>query len=346
MIDPDDMEHCREAIRHGSLSFHAASNLLPAKVRDPALALYAFCRLADDEVDLSARKRAAVQDLRVRIDLAYAGRPRNAAPDRAFTDVIETFEMPRALPEALLEGLAWDAEGRRYADLSDLISYSARVASAVGVMMCVLMRVRDRHALARAADLGVAMQLTNIARDVGEDALEGRLYLPLEWLEHAGIDAERFVADPQPTKAVRAMVKRLLIEAERLYLRSEAGIGALPLRCRPGIFAARFIYAGIGTRLRAMGHNSIDGRAVTTRGQKAALAGLSLARAGATAVMPRSPMIHARPLPETAFLVEAAAHAERSHWSDTVTAALAAAAAADRERASSLDSARRSGTGA
>lgn len=346
MIDPRDMEHCREAIRHGSLSFHAASRLLPPKVRDPALALYAFCRLADDEVDLSARKRVAVEDLRVRLDLAYAGRPRNAAPDRAFTEVIETFEMPRALPDALLEGLAWDAEGRRYADFSELTSYSARVASAVGVMMCVLMRVRDRHALARAADLGVAMQLTNIARDVGEDALEGRLYLPLEWLEHSGIDPDRFMADPQPTKAVRAMVKRLLIEAEKLYIRSEAGIGALPLRCRPGIFAARFIYAGIGTRLRAMGHNSIHGRAFTTRGQKAGLAGLSLFRTGLSTVMPRSPMIHARPLPETAFLVDAAAHAETAHWSDTVTAALAALAAADRNRSTLLETSGRSKSGA
>lgn len=323
MIDPRDMEHCREAIRHGSLSFHAASRLLPARVCDPALALYAFCRLADDEVDLSSRKKAAVDDLHERLELAYAGRPRNAAPDRAFTAVIEMFDMPRALPEALLEGLEWDADMRRYQDLSELTSYSARVASAVGVMMCVLMRVRDRHALARAADLGVAMQLTNIARDVGEDALERRLYLPLEWLEHAGIDPDAFLADPQGTKAVRAMVKRLLIEAERLYIRSEAGIGALPVSVRPGIFAARFIYAAIGTKLRSMGHNSVGARAVTSKSQKAVLAGWSLARTGMTVVMPRSPMIHAKSLPETAFLIEAAAHPEPPHWSDTVTGALA-----------------------
>ncbi|MEL7149105.1 MAG: phytoene/squalene synthase family protein [Pseudomonadota bacterium] len=323
MIDPRDMEHCREAIRHGSLSFHAASRLLPARVRDPSLALYAFCRLADDEVDLSSRKAAAVDDLKERLELVYAGRPRNAAPDRAFASVIEMFDMPRALPDALLEGLAWDAEMRRYQDLSALTDYSARVASAVGVMMCVLMNVRDRHALARAADLGVAMQLTNIARDVGEDALEKRLYLPVEWLEHAGMDPDAFLADPQGTKAVRAMVKRLLIEAERLYIRSEAGIGALPLRMRPGIFAARFIYAAIGTKLRTMGHNSIAARAFTSKSQKAALMGWSLMRTGTTVIMPRSPMIHAKPLPETAFLVEAAGHPDPAHWSDKVTGALA-----------------------
>lgn len=323
MIDADDLEHCREAIRHGSLSFHAASRLLPRKVRDPSLALYAFCRLADDEVDLSNKKRAAVEDLSDRLERVYQGRPRNAAPDRAFAAVVEDFDMPRALPEALLEGLAWDADERRYHTLSDLTDYSARVASAVGVMMCVLMRIRDRHALARAADLGVAMQLTNIARDVGEDALEGRLYLPTEWLERSGIDPDAFLANPQPTKAVRAMVRQLLIEAERLYVRSEAGIGALPLRTRPGIFAARFIYAGIGARIRAMGHNSIAKRAITTKAHKIGLASWSLVRTMGTVAMPTSPMIHARALPETAFLVEATAHLEPDHWSDKLTEALA-----------------------
>ena len=188
MMDPRDLEACTEAIRHGSLSFHAASKLLPKRVRDPALALYAFCRLADDEVDLKAAKAEAVLDLRDRLELVYAGRPRNAAPDRAFAGVVEQFEMPRTLPDALLEGLAWDAETRTYATLSNVRDYAARVASAVGAMMCVLMGVRDADALARACDLGVAMQLTNIARDVGEDALEGRLYLPTDWLEDAGID--------------------------------------------------------------------------------------------------------------------------------------------------------------
>ena len=173
-----DMEACREAIRHGSLSFHMASRLLPASVRDPSLALYAFCRLADDAVDLQQEKAAAVLRLQDRLERIYDGRPDNAAADRAFARVVEEFEMPRALPDALLEGLAWDAMGRKYETLSELFDYSARVASAVGVMMCVLMRVRDPHALARACDLGVAMQLTNIARDIGEDALEKRISGP------------------------------------------------------------------------------------------------------------------------------------------------------------------------
>ena len=307
MIAPADLEHCREAIRHGSLSFHAASKLLPARVRDPALALYAFCRLADDEVDLKKDKAGSVLMLRDRLDLVYRGQPRNAPTDRAFAAIVEGFEMPRALPDALLEGLAWDAEERRYQTLSGVKDYSARVASAVGAMMSVLMRVRDADALARACDLGVAMQLTNIARDIGEDALENRIYLPLDWLEEAGLEPERFLADPKPTKAIRAMAKKLVMEANRLYIRSEAGIPALPRGCRPGIYGARFIYAGIGGQLTAMEYDSISARARTSKAQKIGWLGQSLLRSGLSMITPQSPVLYARPLPEVQFLVDAAA---------------------------------------
>lgn len=320
MIDPDDLAHCRAAIQEGSYSFHAASRLLPARVRDPALALYAFCRLADDAVDLSAKKAAAVLDLGERLEAVYAGRPRNAPADRAFAAVVEQFDMPRALPEALLEGLAWDGMERRYHSLSDLRAYSARVASAVGAMMCVLMEVRNADALARACDLGVAMQLTNIARDVGEDAREGRLYLPTDWLEEAGIDPQVFLRAPQTSPKLARLVRRLLTEGRRLYTRSEAGIKALPPAARPGIFAARYIYAAIGSDIRASGYDSINRRARTSSGRKLGLLGLSTLRAGMVSMMPHSSVLHAQPLPETAFLVQAAARnrPEPTGWSDNL----------------------------
>ncbi len=302
-----DMAHCRDAIRHGSLSFHAASRLLPARVQGPALALYAFCRLADDAVDLSDDPGGAVLRLGERLDAVYAGTPRNAPADRAFAAVVEAHEMPRALPDALVEGLAWDALGREYRTLGELHDYAARVAGAVGVMMCVLMDVRDRHALARACDLGAAMQLTNIARDVGEDAGLGRVYLPLGWLEEAGVDRAAFLDDPRPTDPVRAMVRRLLGEARRLYLRSEAGIAALPLAARPGIWAARHVYAGIGGAVARAGHDSVTRRARTGRAAKAGWLALSGARAAAGALMPRDATLYAAPLPAAAFLVDAAA---------------------------------------
>ena len=310
MIRPDDLEHCREAIRHGSLSFHAASKLLPAKVRDPALALYAFCRLADDEVDEGDYQAGAVFRLQERLDAAYAGTPKNAPEDRAFAAIIEDFEMPRALPEALLEGLAWDAAEHRYDTISGVRDYSARVASTVGAMMCVLMRVRDPDALARACDLGVAMQLTNIARDVGEDARMGRIYLPLDWLAEAGIDPLNFVREPLPTPEVRRMVKRLLAEANRLYLRSEAGIDVLPLQARTGIWAARLIYAGIGKQLQRQGYDSISMRARTSGRQKLGWLMQAGARTATSLVMPKSAVVYAKPLSEVAFLVDAASRAK------------------------------------
>jgi len=334
MIAAEDMAACRAMIRTGSLSFHAASRVLPARVRDPALALYAFCRVADDDVDETRDKAAAVLRLRERLDLIYDGRPKNHPSDRAFAAVVEAFDLPRALPDALLEGLAWDATGRRYDTLAELHGYSARVASAVGVMMCVLMRVRDPDALARACDLGLAMQLTNIARDVGEDARAGRLFLPQDWLRAAGIAPEAFLADPRPSPALARITARLLAEAEDLYRRSAAGVFSLPADCRPGITAARYIYAAIGRRVARQGHDSITSRARTGKGRKAWLLGRAMATAALTHVLPRPSLLHARPVPETAFLINAAAQrAARPQRSETLLAILAQLEARDRHGA-------------
>lgn len=331
-----DLDACRAAIRHGSRSFHAASCLLPARVRDPALALYAFCRLADDAVDLNSEKPAAVLSLHDRLDRAYAGNPVDSSADRAFAAMIAVHEMPRALPEALLEGFAWDAEGRRYATLTDLRAYAARVAAAVGAMMTVLMGVRCADALARACDLGVAMQLTNIARDVGEDAREGRLYLPLDWMAEAGIDADAFLEAPRPGPEIAILTARLLAEAQRLYFRAEAGITALPLASRPAIFAARLIYAEIGACIRRAGCDSITARAQTSRGRRRVLATAALVRTGVTSVLPQSAVLYAPPLPETAFLVAAAARATRPVRADRLMAIFADLRRRDGERASHL----------
>jgi phytoene synthase len=331
MIRPDDMAACRAAIRTGSLSFHAASRLLPPRVRDPSLALYAFCRMSDDAVDEGQDKAGAVLALRDRLDLVYQGRPRNAAADRAFAAVVEMFEMPRALPEALLEGFAWDAVGRRYDSLSGVLDYAARVAAAVGAMMCVLMRVRDRDALARACDLGLAMQLTNIARDVGEDARAGRIYLPLDWLAEEGVDPAAFLADPQPSDAIRHATRRLLQRAAPLYARAEAGIAALPLACRPGIYAARHIYDGIGGQVRRAGYDAISRRARTGAGAKLGWLGLSLVQSALSTVTLQSAHLHAGPAAEVAFLVDAAARlAPRRGRSDALISVLAQLEARDR----------------
>lgn len=331
MIDPRDMAHCRESIRTGSLSFHAASRLLPTAVRDPALALYAFCRMSDDAVDEGADKGAAVLALRDRLDLVYRGTPANAPADRAFAAVVEGFDLPRALPEALLEGFAWDAVGRRYDTLSGVLDYSARVAAAVGAMMCVLMRVRDADALARACDLGLAMQLTNIARDVGEDARAGRLYLPMAWLRAEGIDPDGFLARPKAYPGIARATLRLLDEAERLYIRAEAGVPSLPLTCRPGIMAARLIYDAIGGRVRRARGDSVTARARTGRGTKLACLVAATGRAVVSTVKPVPAVLHAVPVAEVEFLVRAAAQREaRKGRSEALLAVLAQLEAQDR----------------
>lgn len=313
-----DMKYCEDAIRHGSLSFHAASLLLPKSVRNPCLALYAFCRLADDEVDLKTDKSASVKDLIDRLDQVYSGVPRNRPMDRAFARMVDEFEMPRALPEALIEGLVWDAMGKKYQTFDDLVAYSARVASAVGVMMCVIMRARDPNVLARACDLGVAMQLTNISRDVGEDAREGRLYLPLDWFKDAKISPDEFLSNPQFRPEVAHMTRQLLARADKLYHRSEAGIACLPIKVRPAMFAARHIYAAIGNRVRKNKFDNISYRARTNKATKLQLLGLSATHSMASMLLPTPATVYAEPLPETQFLVRAAGIEKRSKlgWSE------------------------------
>jgi phytoene synthase len=296
---------CRAAIKTGSKSFYAASLLLPPKVREPAYALYAFCRLADDAVDLSNGKPEALARLRARLDAAYAGRPYDDPADRCFAEMVDRHAMPRALPEALIEGFAWDAEERRYATLSEVRAYGARVAGAVGAMMTVLMGVRDEEAIARACDMGVAMQLSNIARDVGEDAREGRLYLPLDWLHAQGIDPEELLAEPRWTPELGAVVAALLHEAERLYDRAAWGINALPYGVRPSIRAARILYREIGREVARNGFDSVSRRAVVPGAAKRRLMLGALTRFGEPACGRGAPA-----LDETAYLVQAVAQSQ------------------------------------
>ena len=299
----DDLAACRAAIRAGSKSFFAASMLLPPAVRASAFGLYAFCRLSDDAVDEAGGNRAAaLARLDRRLTAALAGRPANHPADRALCEVLARHAIPEALPRALLDGFAWDIEGRRYDTLSELAAYAARVAGTVGAMMTLVMGVRDGNALARACDLGVAMQFTNIARDVGEDARAGRLYLPRNWLDAAGVDPDAFLAEPQLSPGLQRVVADLLIAADGLYARAEPGIAALPLACRPAIRAAGTIYAEIGRAVEANGLDSVTRRARVGGAHKAGLLARAVLPAG------RAPGLSAPPLPETAFLVEAVLH--------------------------------------
>jgi phytoene synthase len=293
---------CRATLKANSKTFHAASLLLPARVRAPASVLYGFCRLADDAVDVDGGQIDAVERLRQRLDRVYAGRPDPVAEDRALAAVIAEFGIPRQMPDFLLEGLAWDAQGRHYDTLEDLLAYAARVAGAVGAMMGLLMGVRSPQALARACELGVAMQLSNIARDVGEDARMGRLYLPRTWLMEAGLDPHAWLKNPQFDGRLASVVQRLLAEAETLYARVGAGVAQLPLGCRPGINAARYMYAEIGRELLRRGADSVNQRTVVPGRRKAWL----LLRA-AMALRPATGPLQSMPLTVNKPLLDAAA---------------------------------------
>ena len=289
--DADDLVACREILRVGSKSFSAAARLLPRRLRAPAAAIYAFCRVADDAVDadvhgalggagqtfgpapaapalppLSARARLALLDRR--LDAIFAGTPRPDPVDRAFAEVVAATSLPRAVPDALLEGFLWDVEGRRYDELTQVVAYAVRAAGTVGVMIARLLGVTDPVVLARAVDLGVAMQLTNIARDVGEDARAGRLYLPRAWLVAEGVCPEAFLADPRPDPGVARVVLALLDVADGLYARADAGLAALPGDARPAMRAARLVYADIGTVIRRRGGETVARRAMTSAPRK------------------------------------------------------------------------------
>lgn len=303
-ISKADLAACRKLLAGGSKSFRAASFLLPRRIAAPAAALYAFCRVADDAIDLSDDPNAALHWLQQRLDDAYAGQPQNHVADRAFSVVVAHYGIPRALPAALLEGFAWDAEGRRYEDIGDLESYAARVASTVGAMMTLLMGVRSPEAIARACDLGIAMQLTNIARDVGEDAKAGRVYLPLSWLREEGLSAEALAEEPAFSPALGRVIARLLGAAEAHYRRAWPGIALLPWDCRAGIGAARLVYAEIGREVERQGLDSVSRRAVVSGRRKAWL----LARA-AGALAAGEEGADEAPALATKFLVDAVLHA-------------------------------------
>lgn len=296
-----DLEACTALMRGGSKSFFAASRLLPTRVRTPAIALYAFCRLADDAIDDGADQKAAMRDLKARLAAIYSGRPGAEDADRALTVVVHRYQIPIGLLEALLDGFLWDSEGRRYETLADVESYGARVAGTVGAMMSLIMGASSPTAIARACELGVAMQLTNIARDIGEDARNGRLYVPRSWFRELGMDADAWLANPVFDQLIAGFTQRLLLRADVLYRRGEFGLIELSRDCRPAIQAARLVYAEIGKQLERSGLNSIDHRSVVPTARKLTL----IARATTVAFKaPSVPAVSLSPVPAIQYLVD------------------------------------------
>lgn len=305
-----DLQACVAMMKGGSKTFFAASRLLPVRVRAAAIALYAFCRVADDLVDQGGDARANVSILRQRLDLIYAGTPTDAVEDHALALVVQHHQLPRVFLDALVEGFEWDTQSRLYDTLEQLHDYAARVAGTVGAMMCWIMGRQSASTLARACELGVAMQLTNIARDVGEDARNGRVYLPICWLTDAGISLEQLLDRPAATPEIKQVVQRLLNEADRLYKQSYAGIAELPADCRAAILAAGLIYAEIGHQLRREGLDSVSRRTVVSMSRKLMLLVSAWTQAGWIYADPEPHV----PLPAIEFLIHPISPSEQDHW--------------------------------
>ncbi len=284
-------------IAAGSQSFAAASRLLPKDVRQRAQMLYAWCRWCDDVMDgqelghgtllLTSQERAArLAELRAHTQAALASpAPADGLPFRALqlaaAGVGEDAPLriaPRWTVEHL-DGFAMDVDPQPFPDLDALLVYCWRVAGVVGVMMALVMDVApdDLATLRRAQDLGLAFQLTNIARDVLEDARNGRVYLPVSWLAEAGLETSpEALLDPAAAPHVAAVVRRLVEAAEPYYRSAGAGLAALPLSCAWGIATAQAVYRQIGRDVARGGEQALVRRVSTTGAQKAGLAAMAL----------------------------------------------------------------------
>lgn len=278
---------CYEVIRNHSKSFSLASRLLPREVRDRAVAVYAWCRRADDAVDLAGREdqEAALSILRDELEDIYAGRPVRGPALEAFRETVQERGIPKRYPEDLLEGLDMDVMGQRYETKQELLHYCYCVAGSVGLMMCHVMGVKDEAAMRNAAHMGMAMQLTNICRDVDEDWGLGRLYIPDSILARCGFpDLASRLGQPFPESArhsVAQAIEQLLDDADRYYASGDEGLSALSWRCSMAIRTARTVYSSIGARVRGADCDPLAGRAFVPLPRKLALALTSVATSGA-----------------------------------------------------------------
>jgi 15-cis-phytoene synthase len=271
------VEFSRERIERGSKSFAGAAALFTPDVRASAYMLYSWCRHCDDEIDgqeLGHNTALAAGAATVETLTALREKTLAAVEGRAvepvflgLQTVVAKHQIPAQLPLDLLEGMAMDVRREAYRTLDDTLTYSYHVAGCVGVMMAMIMGARDKPTLDRACDLGIAFQLTNIARDVAADAQVGRVYLPGDWLAQAGVP-EGGVGLPEHRAAVHGVTLRLLDEADRYYASAYYGIGKLPLRSALAIAAARRIYSDIGNVVREAGVAGAAGRAKVSRARK------------------------------------------------------------------------------
>lgn len=291
-------QHAAQTIAAGSKSFATAARLFDPDTRRSAMMLYAWCRHCDDVIDDqqlgfpaketheahetgSESSESRLNVLRQLTRRAYAGEPIQSPAFAALQEVTLRHGIPERYPLAHLDGFAMDVAQRRYITFDDTVDYCYHVAGVVGVMMAWIMGARDEATLDRACDLGLAFQLTNIARDIIEDAQIGRCYLPEQWLEEADIPRQEMTA-PQHRQALAGLAQKLIDLAEPYYDSAQGGLTALPPRCAWAIATARSVYREIGIKVKANGARAWDSRISTGPVDKARLLGQGLAQAVAS----------------------------------------------------------------
>ncbi|MGB3471075.1 MAG: phytoene/squalene synthase family protein [Erythrobacter sp.] len=273
------VEHARMAIKQGSQSFSAASRLFDEETRERAWLLYAWCRRCDDIADnqVMGGELGDQSDLDTRLNLirkltakAFAGEPTGDPAFDALGVVAKECGLTPAMAEDVIAGFALDAEDWRPRETRDMMRYCYHVAGAVGVMMAVVMGVdpEDSDTLDRANDLGLAFQLSNIARDIVEDDAAGRCYLPVMWLVEQDIEPGQHTK-PHHRKELAEMAARLVALVEKHEAAARVGAARLPFRSRWAVLSAARIYGAIGRKVRKRGVDAWNSRTYVPRWEKA-----------------------------------------------------------------------------
>jgi 15-cis-phytoene synthase len=255
-----DFDRCASITRKSSSNFYYAFKLLPAPRRRALYATYAFCRFVDDIAD-DERVRdpgALLRRWREELDRVYNGEPTRAI-SRALADSVRRFSIPRRYFEEIIDGVEMDLSRNRYRTFEELRLYCYRVASAVGLICIEIFGYRNPQARNYAENLGVAFQLTNIIRDVREDAERGRIYLPLEDLEHFAVTEEEVLQSRHSDRFERLME----FEAQRAREFYRIAERALPPEDRTSLLTAeamRLIYSALLHRIEKSRYRVMDGK--------------------------------------------------------------------------------------
>jgi 15-cis-phytoene synthase len=271
-LDPDGTDLYREAASAtavGSRSFYLATRFFPPELARAAHSVYWFCRYTDDLVDEAASPEVARRDLQQWDDelrRTLRGVPVQHPVLDLFGRTVHAHGIPREYPLELIEGMRMDLAGTRYDDFQQLRLFCYRVASVVGLMMCHVISF-EGSAEPYAVDLGIAMQLTNILRDIGEDLQRGRIYIPRCELERFGYSEDMLRAGTV-NSAFRELMRYQVARARVYYEQAEPGIGLLHPDGRFAVRVAADVYAAILSQIERNGYRVFERRAVVPRHEK------------------------------------------------------------------------------